>query len=85
MSEVSTSHPKRRQEAPRSERRLVVLERDTIHRFSTERILRQADYWLFVTENVAATVRLAAVSAIDLVLVDLGLGLLEAVPASATR
>ena len=85
MSEVSTSHPQRRQEAPKSERRLVVLERDTIHRFSTERILRQADYWLFVTENVAATVRLAAVSAVDLVLVDLGLGLLEAVPASARR
>ena len=62
-----------------------MLERDTIHRFSTERILRQADYWLFVTENVAATVRLAAVSAIDLVLVDLGLGLLEAVPPSARR
>ena len=62
-----------------------MLERDTIHRFSTERILRRADYWLFVTENAAAAVRVAAVSAIDLVLVDLGLGLLEAVPPSARR
>jgi DNA-binding response OmpR family regulator len=62
-----------------------VLERDTIHRFSTERILRQADYWLFVTENAAAAVQLAAVSAVDLVLVDLGLGLLQAVPPAARR
>ena len=62
-----------------------MLERDTVHRFSTESALRRADYWLFVTENVAAAVRVAAVSAIDLVLVDLGLGLVEAVPAAARR
>jgi len=62
-----------------------VLERDTVQRFSTESALRRADYWLFVTENVAAAVRVAAVSAIDLVLVDLGLGLVEAVPAAARR
>jgi len=68
-----------------AERRLVVLERDTIHRFSTERILRRADYWVFVTEDPLATVRLGAVSAIDLVLVDLGLGLVEAVPPSERR
>ena len=84
MSEVSSSYSSRQHEEP-SERRLVILERDGIQRFSTERILRQADYWLFVTENAAAAVRVAAVSAIDLVLVDLGLGLLEAVPASARR
>ena len=84
MSEVSTSFS-RRHEAPREERRLVVLERDTVQRFSTESALRRADYWLFVTENVAAAVRVAAVSAIDLVLVDLGLGLVEAVPAAARR
>ena len=62
-----------------------MLERDTVQRFSTESALRRADYWLFVTENVAAAVRVAAVSAIDLVLVDLGLGLVEAVPAAARR
>jgi DNA-binding response OmpR family regulator len=84
VSDVSTSYPQR-QPAPRSERRLVVLERDTIHRFSTERILRREDYWLFLTENAAAAVRLAAVSAVDLVLVDLGLGLIDAVPASERR
>jgi DNA-binding response OmpR family regulator len=84
LSEVSTSYP-RRHEAPREERRLVVLERDTVQRFSTESALRRADYWLFVTENVSAAVRVAAVSAIDLVLVDLGLGLVEAVPAAARR
>jgi DNA-binding response OmpR family regulator len=84
LSEVTTSYPSR-QEAHRPERRLVVLERDTIHRFSTERILRRADYWLFVTEDAGAAVRVSAVSAIDLVLVDLGLGLIEAVPASARR
>jgi DNA-binding response OmpR family regulator len=61
-------------------RRVVVLEGDTINRFSTERILRREDYWVFVTEDAAAAVRVASVSAIDLVLVDLGLGRLEAVP-----
>lgn len=61
-------------------RRVVVLEGDTINRFSTERILRREDYWVFVTDDAAAAVRVAAVSAIDLVLVDLGLGRLEAVP-----
>ena len=61
-------------------RRVVVLEADTINRFSTERILRREDYWVFVTEDSAAAVRVASVSAIDLVLVDLGLGRLEAVP-----
>jgi DNA-binding response OmpR family regulator len=58
----------------------VVLEADTINRFSTERILRREDYWVFVTEDAAAAIRVASVSAIDLVLVDLGLGRLEAVP-----
>jgi DNA-binding response OmpR family regulator len=61
-------------------RRVVVLEGDTINRFSTERILRREDYWVFVTEDPAAAARVASVSAIDLVLVDLGLGRIEAVP-----
>jgi DNA-binding response OmpR family regulator len=61
-------------------RRVVVLETDTVNRSSTERILRREDYWVFVTEDAAAAARVASVSAIDLVLVDLGLGLLEAVP-----
>jgi DNA-binding response OmpR family regulator len=61
-------------------RRVAVLEADTINRFSTERILRREDYWVFVTEDAAAAVRVASVSAVDLVLVDLGLGRLEAVP-----
>jgi DNA-binding response OmpR family regulator len=59
---------------------VVVLEADTISRFSTERILRREDYWVFVTDDAAAAVRVASVSAIDLVLVDLALGRLEAVP-----
>jgi DNA-binding response OmpR family regulator len=71
--------------APGASRRLVVVERDTIQRYSTERILRRADYWVFATEDPAAAVRVAAVSAIDLVLVDLGLDALEAVPLSARR
>jgi DNA-binding response OmpR family regulator len=61
-------------------RRVVVLEADTINRFSTERILRREDYWVFVTEDAAAAARVSSVSAVDLVLVDLGLGRLEAVP-----
>jgi DNA-binding response OmpR family regulator len=59
---------------------VVVLEQDTLNRFSTERILRREDYWLFVTEDAAAAARVASVSAIDLVLVDVSLGRLEAVP-----
>jgi DNA-binding response OmpR family regulator len=59
---------------------VVVLEEDTLNRYSTERILRREDYWLFVTEDAAAAVRVASVSAIDLVLVDVSLGRLEAVP-----
>ena len=61
-------------------RRVVVLEADTINRFSTERILRREDYWVFLTEDAAAAARVSSVSAIDLVLVDLSLGRLEAVP-----
>jgi DNA-binding response OmpR family regulator len=52
-------------------RRVVVLEADTVNRFSTERILRREDYWFFVTEDSAAAVRVASVSAIDFVFVDL--------------
>jgi DNA-binding response OmpR family regulator len=61
-------------------RRVVVLEADTISRFSTESILRREDYWVFATEDAAAAARVSAVSAVDLVLVDLGLSRLEAVP-----
>ena len=61
-------------------RRVVVLEADTINRFSTERLLRREDYWVFVTDDPTAATRVASVSAIDLVLVDLGLGRLEAIP-----
>ena len=85
MSEVRAPEPTRHSRAQLTERRLVVLERDTIHRFSTERILRREDYWVFVTEDAAAAVRVAAVSAVDLVLVDLGLGVLLPVPASERR
>jgi len=84
VSEASASHPPQR-DGPLPERRLVVLERDTIHRFSTERILRREDYWVFVTEDAEAAVRVAAVSAVDLVLVDLGLGVLAAVPPAERR
>ena len=84
MSEVRVPEPPRRS-GPLTERRVVVLERDTIHRFSTERILRREDYWVFVTEDATAAVRVAAVSAIDLVLVDLGLGVLLPVPPGERR
>ena len=63
-----------------SERRLAILEADTINRFSTERLLRKEDYWIFATDDPAAIVRMASVSAVDVVLVDLGLSRLEPVP-----
>jgi DNA-binding response OmpR family regulator len=68
-----------------SERRLVVLEADTIHRLSTESLLQREDYWVFATDDPVAAVRVAAVSAVDLVLVDLSLGLVEAVPRGQRR
>jgi DNA-binding response OmpR family regulator len=61
-------------------RRVVLLESDTLNRVATERALRREDYWLFVTDDPVAAVRVASVSAIDLVLVDLSLGCLEAIP-----
>lgn len=84
MSEVRAAEPSRRT-GHLPERRIVVLERDTIHRFSTERILLREDYWVFVTQDAAAAVRVAAVSAVDLVLVDLGLGVLLPVPPAERR
>jgi len=84
LSEVRAPEPPP-QDGYLPERRVVVLERDTIHRFSTERILRRENYWVFVTEESAAAVRVAAVSAVDLVLVDLGLGLLLPVPPAERR
>ncbi len=62
------------------ERRVAILEADTINRFSTEKLLRKEDYWIFATDDPGAVVRTASVSAVDLVLVDLGLNRLEAVP-----
>jgi len=84
LSEVRAPEPPARA-GHLPERRVVVLERDTIHRFATERILRREDYWVFVTEDPAAAIRVAAVSAIELVLVDLGLGVLLPVPQAERR
>ena len=84
MSEVRAPQPPARV-GLLPERRVVVLERDTIRRFSTERILCREDYWVFVTEDTAAAVRVAAVSAVDLVLVDFGLDVILPVPAAERR
>ena len=84
LSEVRAHEPQRYVGAL-SERRLVILEYDTMHRFSTERILHREDYWVFATEDPTAAVRVAAVSAVDLVLVDVGLGALVPVPPSERR
>ena len=74
-----------RERALSDTRRVVVLEADTINRFSTERLLRREDYWVFVTDDPAAAARVSSVSAIDLVLVDLALARLEAIPAWQRR
>ena len=62
------------------ERRVVVLEADTIQRASTERLLRREDFWVVASSDPCAVLRMAAVSATDVILVELSLGLLEAVP-----
>jgi len=66
-------------------RRVVVLEGDTAARSSTESLLRREDYSVVVTQHPAAALRLASASAVDLVLVDLGLGCVEAVPVRQRR
>jgi DNA-binding response OmpR family regulator len=58
----------------------VVLEADTVNRFSTERLLRREDYWTFATDDPRAVVRVVTVAAADLVLVDLGLEALDPIP-----
>jgi DNA-binding response OmpR family regulator len=66
--------------APAPERRVVVLEADTVQRAATERLLRREDYWVVASSDPAAVLRMAAVSATDLLLVELSQALLEAVP-----
>ncbi|MFN8091221.1 MAG: response regulator [Vicinamibacteria bacterium] len=77
MSEATSWEPLR-DVAP--ERRVVVLEADTMQRAATERLLRREDFWVVASSDPAAVVRMAAVSATDVILVELSLGLLEAVP-----
>jgi len=84
LSELRAPQPERLK-GQLLERRVVVLERDTIHRYSTERILRREDYWVFVTHDATAAVRVAAVSAVDLLLVDLELDVLSPEPQAAHR
>ncbi len=77
MSEATSWEPLR-DAAP--ERRVVVLEADTMQRAATERLLRREDFWVVASSDPAAVVRMAAVSATDVILVEFSLGLLEAVP-----
>ena len=77
MSEASSWEPLR-EVAP--ERRVVLLEADTIQRASTERLLRREDFWVVASSDPSAVLRMAAVSATDVILVELSMGLLEAVP-----
>ena len=77
MSEVRSWEPSRDVVA---ERRVVVLEADTVQRAATERLLRREDYWVVVSSDPGAVLRMAAVSATDVILVELSLNLLEAVP-----
>jgi DNA-binding response OmpR family regulator len=66
-------------------RRVVVLEADTSDRIATESLLRRQDYWTFATDDPGAVVRVTTVDAADLVLVDLGLEVLDAIPQEQRR
>lgn len=70
---------------PSGARRVVVLEADTSDRIATERLLRRQDYWTFATDDPGAVVRVTTVDAADLVLVDLGLEVLDAIPQGQRR
>ena len=58
-------------------RRVVLLEGDTLGRSATESLLRREEYSVVATQHTAAALRLAAASAVDVVLVDLGPGGVE--------
>jgi len=77
VSQASSWEPSR---AAQPERRVVVLEADTVQRASTERLLRREDFWVVVSSDPAAVLRMASVSATDVILVELSQALLEAVP-----
>lgn len=66
-------------------RRVVVLEAETSDRVATERLLRHQDYWTFATDDPHAVVRVSSVDAADLVLVDLALEALDAIPQGQRR
>jgi DNA-binding response OmpR family regulator len=70
---------------PSGARRVVVLEADTSDRIATEQLLRHQDYWTFATDDPRAVVRVTTVDAADLVLVDLGLEVLDAIPQGQRR
>ena len=66
-------------------RRVVVLGANTNERVATERLLRHQDYWTFATDDPHAAVRVTTVDAADVVLVDLGLEVLDAIPQGLRR
>jgi DNA-binding response OmpR family regulator len=66
--------------APPLQRSVVVFEADSINRFATERLLKRENFWTFATHDAQTVVRVVTVEAVDVVLVDLGLGALDAVP-----
>ena len=57
MSEARSWEPSR---AAVAERRVVVLEADTMQRAATERLLRREDYWVVASSDPGAVLRMAA-------------------------
>jgi DNA-binding response OmpR family regulator len=66
--------------AERGTRRVVVLDPDESSRRRTEQLLCRHDYWALGSADARTALRLVQVDATDLVVVDLAMGALEAVP-----
>jgi DNA-binding response OmpR family regulator len=63
----------------------MLVEVDGTSRQDTQDLLRRDDYWTMATDDAAAADRVAWAGAVDLLIVDLDLGVLEPVPRSERR
>ena len=69
-----------RGDSSQTARSVLLLDPDPIARARTEAALRDEEYWVFGTADAGTAARLINVQAADVILVDLGMGALEAVP-----
>lgn len=69
-----------RGDSSQNARSVLLLDPDPVTRARTEAALRDEEYWVFGTADARTAARLINVQAADVILVDLGMATLEAVP-----